>query len=183
MGNENSDTQNEETEQKETLRVANLNFSGYESSPFEYYSEDHIFEEEELNNIFKETIANVPKEVNMPNLYNEANMKALSKIDKVLKANRYSPLYNKQCGVKSGKFVGIQDFIILWYEKLAQQDGWKKLAVKPAATKNENAKLNDKANPKPKDNKGNEKSNEKPKESTTKEDKRAKEGTQSYETY
>lgn len=58
-------------------------------------------------------------------------MKEISSIDKVLKTTRYSPLYNKQCGVKNGKFVDLPEFVCLWYAKLALEEGWKKLKKKP----------------------------------------------------
>lgn len=68
----------------------------------------------------------------MPDLYNKASMKELSSIDKVIKHQRYSPLYYKQCGVKDGKFVDVEEFIKLWDLKLRAEEGWKKLKVKVA---------------------------------------------------
>ena len=66
----------------------------------------------------------------MPDLYNKASMKELSSIDKVIKHQRYSPLYYKQCGVKDGKFVDVEEFIRLWDLKLRNEEGWRKLKVK-----------------------------------------------------
>lgn len=57
-------------------------------------------------------------------------MKAISSIDKVIKHERYSPLYYKQCGVKDGKFVDVEEFIRLWDLKLRNEEGWRKLKVK-----------------------------------------------------
>lgn len=80
--------------------------------------------------MFQNLIESVSQSNEAKNLFSEKTMKKLSKIDKVLKSDRYSPLYNKNCGILNGKFVNIHQFKIEWIKTLQQTYGWKKLKRK-----------------------------------------------------
>ena len=88
-----------------SIKVATLNFTGINNSPFEYH--DGSEEKVRLDDIFS-TLLKEHEEVSKDFSWN------IGKIDTILQKERYSPAYRYDAGVLRGKLVDKHEFDILW---------------------------------------------------------------------
>lgn len=87
------------------LRVATLNFSGINVSPFEYH--DGSPQKDLINQCFKKLLDQFQKE-NPDSKWN------IAKIDKILQRQRYSILYKPTAGVVRGRLLDKTEFEVVW---------------------------------------------------------------------
>ena len=87
------------------MRVATLNFSGINVSPFEYH--DGSKDKENLNRCFRKLIDEYQKE------HHECKWN-IAKIDKILQRERYSILYRSTAGVIRGRLLDKNQYEAVW---------------------------------------------------------------------
>lgn len=87
------------------LRTASLNFSGVNTSPFEYH--DGSEEKNHLNQTFRELLDQYKLE--HPNIH-----WSIAKIDKIFNRERYSVLYRVDCGYVRGRLLNKEQFNAVW---------------------------------------------------------------------
>ena len=87
------------------LRVASLNFSGINVSPFEYH--DGSQEKDILDKAFKAFL----------DCFNQDNPNTdwnIAKIDKIFQKERYSILYQSDCGCVRNRLLSKEEFELVW---------------------------------------------------------------------
>jgi hypothetical protein len=89
------------------VKVATLNFTGINNSPFEYH--DKSEEKLRLDEIFHKCLLESSIYDGPKFAWNHG------KVDKVMQKQRYSPAYRSDVGVLRGKFVTEEEFTTLWY--------------------------------------------------------------------
>lgn len=88
------------------IKVATLNFTGINNSPFEYH--DGSSEKSNIDTIFNQLLQQHPE------FKGEDFAWGVGKIDTVLQKERYSVAYRSDAGTIRGKLVNREEFNFLW---------------------------------------------------------------------
>lgn len=87
------------------IKVASLNFSGINISPFEYH--DGSQEKMHINSCFKRLLDNYHSE-------NSSHYGNIAKLDLMFQKSRYTLLYRNNVGILRGKLVSREQFETIW---------------------------------------------------------------------
>lgn len=96
------------------LKIATLNFSGINTSPFEYHNGSK--EKSHLNSIFQRLLDE----------YNDGHPGVkwdIGKLDKIFNKERYSVLYRPDCGFVRKRLVTQSEFEAIWDRTFDENQG------------------------------------------------------------